>query len=456
MNNPKISVIIPVYNSEKHLQKCINSIINQTFINFEAIFINDGSADSSLEILKSNKSLDSRIKIINQENCGTGEARNNGLKNALGEYILFVDADDTIESNMIEKMYLSFTTSSSDMVICGITRILPNGEKIKDSSYKDINENNIFPLILSFTIMSSVWNKLYKKEIFTKNNLFFPKNLKHNEDNAIMFQLIYFAKKISFVREDLYNWYYVENSKSNSISTERLDSINHVLNIRYNFLIEYNIYNKYEIDFVKSMLILLNLRINNIINFNNKLLKYFENLVEHLPYFTKGNLQIAKHYLPQIYFNFINTIIKLNENSSLLSYFDYDDILNIKKYLGNPLGLLQSIIDNLDFYNPKDIYVYGTGENFIKLKQYLCKYNIKGVLDKNPNYDNLINYNIVKLEDILLNDNITIVITSIEFAFEIKSYIEDFIFENHKNNVKIIYCFDFINLGSVRNFVSIR
>ncbi|WP_434275936.1 glycosyltransferase family 2 protein, partial [Aliarcobacter cryaerophilus] len=177
---PIISVVIPVYNSELYLQRCIDSILNQTFKNFEAIFVNDGSTDNSLEILNYYKSLDNRIKIINQENCGTGEARNNGLRNALGEYILFVDSDDTIELLMLEKMYKKALEEDSDIVVCGNNKISLNGNKIKDFSYKNINENNIFSLILSFKIRSSTWDKLYKKNIFFINNVYFPENLKHN------------------------------------------------------------------------------------------------------------------------------------------------------------------------------------------------------------------------------------------------------------------------------------
>lgn len=448
MNKPIISIIVPVYNSEKYIQRCINSIINQTFINFEAIFINDGSADSSLEILKSNKSLDNRIKIINQENSGTGEARNNGLRNALGKYILFVDSDDTIEPSMLEKMYKKASEGDCDIVACNINKVSSDGNKIKYDLHKNTDEGNLFSSILSFKISSSVWNKLYKKDLFYKNSLFFPKGLRHNEDNAIVFKIIYYAQTISFVDDYLYNWYVVENSKSNSISKERLDSISSVLNIRYDFLIEQNIYYKYELDFIRSMLALISLRIQNIINFtyDKLLILHIKNIVLNLVYFTKQNLIKGREHFPAEYFKLLNRIILLNYNSLLLNYFDNKDVSNIKKYLKPKLGLLQSIIDNLEFYNPKEIYVYGAGENFIKLKPYLSKYSILGVLDKNPNHDELIDYNIVKLEDIILNNNITIVITSVEFAFEIKSYIENFHFMVSKNEIKIIYCFDFVNL----------
>ena len=99
----KISVIVPVYNSEKYIEKCIESIINQTYRNIEIIFINDGSTDESLNIIHKYKKLDNRIKVINQSNSGVSAARNKGIKNSIGDYITFVDSDDHIDSKMIDK-----------------------------------------------------------------------------------------------------------------------------------------------------------------------------------------------------------------------------------------------------------------------------------------------------------------------------------------------------------------
>lgn len=444
MNKPIISIIVPVYNSEKYIQRCINSIINQTFINFEVIFVNDGSIDNSLEILNSNKSLDSRIKIINQENFGTGEARNNGLRNALGEYILFVDSDDTIESLMLEEMYKKALEENSDIVICEINRVLSDGKKVRDNIYNNINKNNIFSSILSFSIRSSVWDKLYKKELFIKNNIFFPEKT-YDEDNGIVFKLIFFAKHISFIDKYLYNWYIIENSKSNSVSKDRIKSISNILVERYNFLIEYKIYDTYEIAFIKSMFTLINTRINNIIYFNaSYLIEYIENLIVRLPYFTKDNIIIAKQYIGDIYFKFLNTIILSNSKSILLNCFPKNDIYAMKYYLKQDNGLLQSIIDNLEFFSQRNIYIYGTGENFVRLNPYLNDYNIIGVLDKNPSQDIQDNYSIVKLDDISSSEDVTIVITSVAFVFEIKYLIEEYL-KKSKERVNIIHCYNFID-----------
>ena len=112
----KISVIVPVYNTEEYIEKCINSITGQTYKNLEIIVVNDGSTDNSLNILKSLQSKDSRIRIINQENKGVSAARNTGLDNTTGEYIAFVDSDDYLEKNMYEKMLKYMGESGADLV----------------------------------------------------------------------------------------------------------------------------------------------------------------------------------------------------------------------------------------------------------------------------------------------------------------------------------------------------
>ena len=164
----KISVIIPIYNSEKYLKKCLDSVVNQTFHDKEIICVNDGSTDSSLEILKQY----SNIKIISQENKGLSEARNTGIKAAQGEYIGFVDSDDWVDLNFYEKLYNSITKNDADIACATIKRrknkyrVMYKEEKV----YTDLEEKiRICGLLDS----SYVWNKLYKAQLI-KQNLFTP------------------------------------------------------------------------------------------------------------------------------------------------------------------------------------------------------------------------------------------------------------------------------------------
>ncbi|MDX4035814.1 glycosyltransferase, partial [Aliarcobacter skirrowii] len=292
----KVSVIIPVYNAQNYLNRCLDSVLNQTLKELEIIAVNDGSTDDSLNMLNRYKIQDNRIKIIDQKNCGTGIARNNGIKIAKGEYIAFVDADDTIEETMIEKLYKKILQEQSDIVVCNINRVDPKlGKKISTRAYSDMDKATFFNYILSFKYGSFVWAKLYKKSLFLNNNILFPSKLKHNEDNATFFKFVYYAKKISFLKEYLYNWMIVENSKSENISKERLDSINSVLTIRYNFLKKHNIYNIYDNDFLVGMLKLLELRIQNVLILNTKeLVNYITEIIIKLDFFTKINLLKAK------------------------------------------------------------------------------------------------------------------------------------------------------------------
>ena len=114
----KVSIIVPVYNMEKRLNKCLDSLINQTYKNIEIIVVNDGSMDHSLDIIREYQAKDSRINVINQRNMGISEARNNGLAIATGDYLCFADSDDYVELDMIEELVNKITTDKSDIVVC--------------------------------------------------------------------------------------------------------------------------------------------------------------------------------------------------------------------------------------------------------------------------------------------------------------------------------------------------
>ena len=144
MTTPKISIIIPVYNTEKYLDACIDSLVNQTFKDCEFIFINDGSIDSSSEILNKLASKDTRVIVINQDNQGVSIARNNGLKIARGKYIGFVDADDWVENDMYQILYDEIEFSYTDLVMCN-SKCYQNGDfyvsgfKFPQNKILDIN-----------------------------------------------------------------------------------------------------------------------------------------------------------------------------------------------------------------------------------------------------------------------------------------------------------------------------
>lgn len=211
---PKISVIIPVYNVEKYLPRCLDSVLAQTFTDFEAICINDGSPDGSAKILSEYTQKDSRIKVITQENQGVSVARNKGLKEAEGQYIYFLDSDDCIHPQTLEIAYHFLTAHNADMLCFDFIKNADKGlPAVKPIKVEDISlgmENN--PLYLkNFHI--NVWTKLYKREFL--NGLEFIEHI-HFEDYPYTLALLAKRPKTIILKEKLYFYTVDENSISHS------------------------------------------------------------------------------------------------------------------------------------------------------------------------------------------------------------------------------------------------
>ena len=204
------SIIVPVYNVEKYLDKCLASILEQTFKDFECIIIDDGSPDNSNIIIDKYVKLDQRFKVIHQKNMGLSAARNAGLDIAKGDYIVFVDSDDYIADDYLEKFALKIADTDADMVICGLIEVYKDYEKNKvftAESIKVIKQN-----ILADVWPSYVWNKCYKKDLFT--NIRFPVG-KIFEDILTIPELCLYAQKIVCIPDKLY---YYNRQNENSIT----------------------------------------------------------------------------------------------------------------------------------------------------------------------------------------------------------------------------------------------
>ena len=173
----KISVIIPAYNSSKSINKCIDSIITQTYNNLEIIVLNDGSKDNTLDIIKNYEKTDKRIKIIDKENTGVANTRNKGINVSSGEYLMFIDSDDYIDKDYIENMYKEMIENNSDIVVSGMTSCKENGQIIKKISYKNKSENlkleDIKEEIINKLTFCSACKTLFKKELILKNKILF-------------------------------------------------------------------------------------------------------------------------------------------------------------------------------------------------------------------------------------------------------------------------------------------
>ena len=236
-----ISIIVPIYKVEKYLHRCVDSILNQSYSLIEVILVDDGSPDKCFQICDEYAEKDKRIRVIHKKNGGLSDARNEGLKIAKGEYILFVDSDDYIHRNMIEIMHQTLQRDKSELVICSFEKVDEAGKVLEDQNYlkEDIiaNKAKVFDSLLTETGWNLVpaWNKLYSRRAL--KNISFPKG-KINEDEFVIHQIINNCNNISLVSEPLY--YYVQRGGSivNTPATVRnLDGVEALIH-RMSFFIQ--------------------------------------------------------------------------------------------------------------------------------------------------------------------------------------------------------------------------
>ena len=235
---PKVSVIVPIYNVEKYLEKCINSLLSQTLEDIQIILVNDGSKDNSGNIAKEcEKNNKNRIIYVEKENGGLSDARNYGLKYATGDFIAFLDSDDYIEKNAYEEMYNKAIEEHADYVECDFIWEFPNKIRVdKQYPYKNKKE------MLSF-VRVVAWNKLIKRQLITDNNLEFPKGLRY-EDVEFTYKLIPFINKFAYVDKPFIHYVQREGSIAN-VQNERTAEIFTVLDNVIEFYKKNNIYEKY-------------------------------------------------------------------------------------------------------------------------------------------------------------------------------------------------------------------
>lgn len=211
MDKIAISVIIPIYNASKYLKRCLQSVIDQTFKDFELILVDDGSKDNSLEICKIFKEKDPRISIISQPNSGSSVARNVGLDSSSGEYVLQIDADDWIEPNMLEVMYREAINTGADIIGTGFYKEYPSGKSEK-FVYPYLNEDNQIPLRIQ-VLYCAFWNKLIKRQLYLDFDIRGVPGITMWEDNIVTLRLRYHSKKTVCLDQALYH-YRVETGNS--------------------------------------------------------------------------------------------------------------------------------------------------------------------------------------------------------------------------------------------------
>ena len=232
MSEPKVSVIVPVYNCEKYIERCMDSLINQTLADIEIIIVNDGSVDNSLNIINRYLNLDNRIKLINKSNTGVSDSRNIGIKNSNGNYITFVDSDDWIDFNYIEDMYNTAIKNKCEIVMCSYIREFTTHSKKRNLNLKSnyiykqnevmlLNRKLIGPINSELKnpeqldSLGTVWGKLYENKLIKENNIKFIglDEIGSAEDTLFNIYLFNQVNRLCFTNNTYYH-YWKENQGS--------------------------------------------------------------------------------------------------------------------------------------------------------------------------------------------------------------------------------------------------
>lgn len=201
-----ISIIIPVYNTEPFLKRCINSILNQSFRDYQLLLVNDGSTDNSLAICNEFASSDSRITVIDSVNKGSSSARNLGLDKATGDWIIHFDSDDWLEPDMLQILYNKAIETNSDIVACGYYLDDGMGSKnVRLYPYDKTEKRNDIYRVDS--LFSAVWNKLVKKELYDKYHIRFVEGVTMWDDLVVTTRLRYHSEKTTIVNKPLYHYF---------------------------------------------------------------------------------------------------------------------------------------------------------------------------------------------------------------------------------------------------------
>ena len=399
----KVSVIVPVYNGEKYLAQCLDSIINQTLEDIEIICVNDGSNDNSLSILEKYASKDNRIKIISTENNGLGAARNSGLELATGEFIAFVDADDWIDKETYGLLYSKSVSSNLDLLIFQLINYIENnGNLVETDLYNhkcfinhSITEKSIFnhedTKEYLFEIPVCAVSKLYKKEFLDKNNLRFPEGFLF-EDNSFFYNAYLNAEKCGFLAKHLYFRRRHEESITQKFDRDKFDVVkaaNEILNI----FIENNAYETYKrpvINHTFSMLLewfsKLPLKLKNefykVIKFN---FRGFQDLSNDF----KSNLN-------EKYLNVFNISLK---HSNFIDYYSEYKLSAVNYTIydyGHEYGL------NSDEYTK-----YKSNNKFYKITVIIPIYNNEKIIKRTLRSIEKQSFGIENIEVLMINDGST-------------------------------------------------
>lgn len=256
----KVSIIVPVYNLEKVLGKCVADLLSQTYPNIEIILVDDGSTDRTLQVCQEFARRDERIKVVHTDNHGCGMARNTGMEQADGHYVYFMDADDNLEADAIEVMVNTMERENSDLVICGHRSINSKGRVFYNKSYTSVtvdageirwnygkeDDDNIY------TIQRAVWNKMFVLSKLKQNNIRFTNALRH-EAEIFVSRYLDIADRVSFVDRCFYTYNKDDYQKIlGKLPLDYIDEIGRTMRLRMDLFAAWNPDNQTAFDFLRD------------------------------------------------------------------------------------------------------------------------------------------------------------------------------------------------------------
>lgn len=388
-----ISVIIPIYNTGEYLEECLESVINQTYNNYEVILINDGSTDNSLLIANKYANKYNNIRVINQQNYGQSVARNRGIKEAKGKYIYFADSDDILEKNLLEDCYRKFKENDIDMVMFGYKFMCENGidehlnnkeilisDVLSDKyvSGKDIFKKNIY--INDF--LAVVWTQMYKKSFLLENKLFFEEKIFY-EDLEFIFKTFIKCKRMMYLNKSMYVYRRrpTSTTTNNAVSNEKyIKSLNTVIDKIIKYLNDMDRSDNVLEESVKKY---LNHIFKILITYLNKEYiynKFTEDIKLNINKYINKYCQVfGSKMFEQDYKFFAEQIIRFGECSDEIVEYIYrnnyslekDIIIQIQKDVNNASNIRKQILCKTNLKNAdKIVGIYGVSNHTISLLKY--------------------------------------------------------------------------------------
>lgn len=278
---PEVSIIVPIFNGEKYVEKCIKNLNSQTFKDFEIVFINDGSSDSTLSLLKKYKQKN--MNIISKKNAGVSAARNDGIKYSKGQYLAFLDVDDEYEPAFLEIMLNRLKEEQADCAICNYVEVIKNKKIYKnleinkacldsnDIQDKIINRM-IFPINKSEnSIWGTVWRIVVKKETIEKLNLTFDENTAYSEDLLFLIELFSNIKKLAIVKDYIYKYYRSQGSALNKYVENYYQKNMYIHKKLVELLKKSNLYDKYKTRYLKNKFRMYTVIISNAVRNSDRI-----------------------------------------------------------------------------------------------------------------------------------------------------------------------------------------